>query len=480
MALPDTRACWPVAASVTVFVFFGTMLVRSEAIMYVGFMDMLQVNREKASWPLTVAIIMSQLAGPLYGLLGIWLSDRILMVAGALLCALPVMACAFTQSFGLVVFLYGVLFGLGLACVDLVPYTVVVRHFVRYRATVMGSVFVVAALSGFVFPLMVEALRNAFQFHYVLLILGALELVMLVGCIVVDRVPRSDDGSSRSSGCAEPATEPPVAFGCTNSLEKACIAKSFTKEIVPSLAVTGSHAETEEPCETNPLLGKLQPVKRKLTRNLRSLASWAFLHVAVSRAVSFFVITSFLLTAVDFGTDNGLVSFEAVALVTACAVGDLVSKIGIGFVLDAKVLSHEALILCGFAIQAASLVVTVLVKKYWVLLVSCFFTGLTGGSRIFACTVMVAELFDQQSLPLGLGVTNFVAGIVSLARPPLVGYARDVGGSYDLLYVALAIVNGVFTLTWTISLCWRRFQRLRQKEPPTGLSDENDQGVPQG
>nr|XP_054933481.1 monocarboxylate transporter 13-like isoform X1 [Dermacentor andersoni] len=469
MALPDTRACWPVAASVAVFVFFGTMVVRSESIMYLGFMDMLHVNREKASWPLTIAIIMSQLSGPLYGLLGIWLSDRTLMVAGALLCALPVMACGLVQSFGLVVFLYGVLFGLGLACVDLVPYTVVARHFVRYRATVMGSVFVVAALSGFVFPLMVEALRKAFPFHYVLLTLGALELFMLAGCIVVDRVPRSDDGASRSMGYAEPATSPSVA--CANSLEKACIAKSFTKDIVTSLAVTSDHAESQAPCETNPLLGQWQPVKGKLTRNLRSLASGAFLHVAVSRAVSFFVITSFLLTAVDFGADNGLVSFQAVALVTTCAVGDLVSKIAIGCVLDAKMLSHEALILCGFAIQAASLVVTVLVKKYWVLLVSSFFTGLTGGSRIFACTVVVADLFDQQSLPLGLGVTNFIAGIVCLARPPLIGYARDVGGSYDLLYVALAIVNGVFTLTWTISLCWRTLQRRRQKEPLPGLSE---------
>ncbi|KAH6938044.1 hypothetical protein HPB50_006539 [Hyalomma asiaticum] len=633
MALPDTRACWPVAASVAIFVFFGTMLVRSESIMYLGFMDMLQVNREEASWPLTVAIVTSQLSGPLYGLLGIWISDAVLMVTGALLCALPVMACALAHSLGLVVFLYGILFGLGLACVDLVPYTVVARHFVRYRGTVMGMVFVMAAVSGFVFPLMVEALRKKFQFRYVLLILGALELIMLLGCIYVDRV--SDHGASHSNDHVEPAASLPAAFACTNSLERACIAKSFSKDTATSSAVSGSHAETAEPhetkpllenlqpvkskltrnlrslasweflhvavsravsffviasflltavdfgtdnglvsfeavalvtasavgdlaakigvgfvldakkrstiikslddsryrnepqtttafptapedCparfprstihagpvspspspkipprprllvetaephETKPLLENLQPVKSKLTRNLRSLASWEFLHVAVSRAVSFFVIASFLLTAVDFGTDNGLVSFEAVALVTASAVGDLAAKIGVGFVLDAKVMSHEALILWGFAVQAASLSVTVLVKKYWVLLLSCFVTGLTAGSRIFACTVMVAELFDQQALPLGLGVTNFVAGIVCLIRPPLVGYARDVGGSYDLLYVALAIANGVFTLTWAISLCWRKFQANRQREPLSSFPDENDHGVPQG
>lgn len=70
MALPDTRACWPVAACAAIYVFFGMMLAKSESVLYVGFMDMLQANREDASWPLTLAIITSQLAGPLYGLLG--------------------------------------------------------------------------------------------------------------------------------------------------------------------------------------------------------------------------------------------------------------------------------------------------------------------------------------------------------------------------------------------------------------------------
>ncbi|KAH7963064.1 hypothetical protein HPB52_019476 [Rhipicephalus sanguineus] len=192
MAAPDTRACWPVAASVAVFVFFGTMLVRSESIMYVGFMDMLHVNREKASWPLTVAIVTSQLSGPLYGLLGMWLSDTVLMVAGALLCALPVMACALTQSLGLVVFLYGILFALFVTYPAFRPWLGLRRFGAVHGGgsalrslpcTVMGSVFVVTAASGFIFPLVVEALRKALQFHYVLLTLGTLELTMLLGCI---------------------------------------------------------------------------------------------------------------------------------------------------------------------------------------------------------------------------------------------------------------------------------------------------------
>lgn len=476
MALPDSRACWPVAACAAVFVFFGMMLTKSESVMYIGFMDMLHVNREEASWPLTIAIIMSQLSGPLYGLLGLWLSDRILLVTGALLCALPVMACALAQSLGLVIFLYGVLYGLGVACEELLPFTVVARHFVRYRGTAMGLLFVVTAVSGFVSPLIVEALRQAFDFRMALLILGVLQLNMLFGCIFVDRVPRSDGDCARGRSVSEVPKSPTVVRRPRgSSFQAASFAHSCSKSIVESFKTARTDPHTVLPHEADSLLEKCESPSKRLARNMRSLLSAQFLHVAASRAVSLFVLSSFLLTAVDFGSDNGLSGYEAVALVTVSAVGDLVSRIGTGLILDSKVISGDALMLWSFAIQGVSLAVMALVKQYWILLTSCFFTGVTGGGRIFACTVMVAELFDERSLPLSLGVTNFVAGIICLARPPLIGCIRDVMGSYDLLYIAFAVTNAIFTITWTISLCWKKCHKKREWQFIDGFAGEEQE-----
>ncbi|XP_077515459.1 monocarboxylate transporter 12-like isoform X2 [Amblyomma americanum] len=474
MALPDSRDCWPVAACAAVYVFFGMMLFKSESILYLGFMDMLHLNREEASWPLTVALIMSQLLGPLYGLLSLRLSDRILMVAGALLCALPVMACALAHSLGLVIFLYGGLYGLGVACEELLPFTLVARHFVRYRGTAMGLLFVVTALSGFVSPLIVEALRQAFEFRTALIILGALELNMLFGCIFVDRVPRADQSVS---GDDDPeASMPPlpdINRHRGSSFQKASFAQSFSKSLVESLTIPRPIPAVPRHHEAVSLLGKRATPSSTLARNLRSMVSVPFLHVAASRAASIFVLSAFLLTAVDFGSDNGLAGYEAVALVTVSAVGDLASRIGTGLILDFKVLSGEALMLGSFAVQAVSLAIMATWKQYWVLLASCFFTGLMGGGRVFGCTIMVAELFDERSLPLSLGVTNFIAGIVCLARPPLIGFIRDAMGSYDPLYIAFAVTNAVFTLTWAITLCSKGCRRRREWRLVDGFTDNN-------
>ncbi|KAH9370625.1 hypothetical protein HPB48_010712 [Haemaphysalis longicornis] len=126
--------------------------------------------------------------------------------------------------------------------------------------------------------------------------------------------------------------------------------------------------------------------------------------------------------------------------------------------------------LCTFASQAAALAILGLVKNYWFLVASCFVSGLSAGSRIFASTIMVAELFDERALPLSLGVTNFFAGVFCLARPSLIGFARDVIGSYDPLYIAFAVTNGVFTVTWTISFFCQRCRRPREWKHVNGFA----------
>lgn len=156
-------------------------------------------------------------------------------------------------------------------------------------------------------------------------------------------------------------------------------------------------------------------------RNLGSLASVAFVHISVSRALTVFVLASLLLTAVDYGKDGGLSGYDAVSLVTALALGDLVSRVTTGLVLDTHVVSRGTAMLIGFALQTVALAVMSFEKNYWVLLVCCFLAGLSGGGRIFICTVMVTEEFDEASLSLNLGVMNFITGVSFFVRPPVIG-----------------------------------------------------------
>lgn len=459
MALPDSRACWPVAISACVYVFVAMMLIKSESVIYIGFMEMLNVNRQEASWPLTLAIITSQLAGPAYGVLGMCMSERAMLFCGAMLCALPVMLCSLANSLAVIIVLYGVLYGLGVACEEVIPFTVVSRHFVKYRGTAMSLLFVTTSVSGFVSPLITEALRQALEFRVALVVLGALQLNMLFGCVFVNRVPPSSECTRGDEGAATPVT----SRSRRSSFQAASFAHSCSKDLVASLAI---HAETapadQQSGEAEPLLARNLGFWGRLRRNLGSLCTLAFGHISGSRAVSVLVLASILLTVVDFGKDNGLTGYDAVSLVTSVALGDLVSRFGTGLLLDFKLMSADCLMAWGFGVQAVALTATALVKRYWLLLVSCFLVGLSGGGRIFASTVMISERFEQDCLSLSLGVMNFIAGVVCLARPPLIGYVRDMLGCYDPLYIGFAVANALFTVTWSASLFWERRSRCRR------------------
>ncbi|XP_064456823.1 monocarboxylate transporter 11-like isoform X2 [Ornithodoros turicata] len=389
----DSRECLPVAICASWYVFVSMLLMKAESVLYVGFMEMLPLSRVEASWPLTLCIIVSQVASPMYGILGMWLSDRLLLVSAALVCSFSVMACSLASNLTHLMIFFGILLGLGMACAEVLPFAVVSRHYERYRGTIISILFILCAVAGFVAPLLAEALSRQFGFRLSLLAEGCILLTMLLGCIYVNRI--------------RPVTE-----------------------------------------ETTTLLTRRPNGTEKVhfLDNLRSLASLWFLHLAVSRAMTLFVLCSVLLSLVDFAKDNGLAGYSAVALATAYAVGDLGSRISAGLLTDFKVLSSVSAMAVSFLIQSASLFGMTLHKSFLVLMLCCFLAGLSGGGRIFLATFMVCNRYEKQYLAFNLGIMNAVSGFV-----------RDVLGTYDKLYLYFALINAIFTFTWTVQFfCQRR------------------------
>lgn len=46
-----------------IYTFFAMAVLKSSSVLYVGSMQMLDLTREQASWPATLSIMLSQLAG---------------------------------------------------------------------------------------------------------------------------------------------------------------------------------------------------------------------------------------------------------------------------------------------------------------------------------------------------------------------------------------------------------------------------------
>ncbi|KAH7977710.1 hypothetical protein HPB49_003205 [Dermacentor silvarum] len=105
--------------------------------------------------------------------------------------------------------------------------------------------------------------------------------------------------------------------------------KVTQRSCVPSRSSAGSY-----PKEADLLPRKSESVSRKLVHSLHSLASAPFLHVAESRAVPVFILSSSLLTAVDFGSDVSLATRLLLWSLRELSVTCIHEYIGTGLLMD--------------------------------------------------------------------------------------------------------------------------------------------------
>ncbi|OQR73754.1 monocarboxylate transporter 14-like [Tropilaelaps mercedesae] len=195
-----------------IYIYFAMAVLKSSSVVYVGSMEMLTgLTREQASWPATLTLMLSQLAGPVYGIMVKFTSERICLVLGAILCSAPLIAAAHAHDILQLCILVGIVHGLGCACSEVIPFVVLMRHFQRYRGTVISAMYIITAVSGFLMPVFFEYVRQKWGFRICLLVMGCVNAGMFLGCVVVSRMPviaplSHAAQSSVSNGLPAPST----------------------------------------------------------------------------------------------------------------------------------------------------------------------------------------------------------------------------------------------------------------------------------
>ncbi|XP_003743899.2 uncharacterized protein LOC100904565 [Galendromus occidentalis] len=442
---PDSLPCFGVAFSMLIYTFFAMAVLKSSSVIYVGSMQMLDLTREQASWPATFAVMLSQLAGPAYGYLLKKTSERFCLVLGALLCSLPMMVAALwaTEAVTLCA-LIGVIQGLGSACSEVIPFVILMRHFQKYRGTVISGMYIITAVSGFAMPVLYEYIRQTYNFRVCLFVMGAANLGMLLGCIIVDRVPAAPESNVASGAPGSGSHFSEISLSTDNYLVGSILLKSHQSH-------TGSFRDVESLRERRPLVNsRPKPAGAVLDASKKGRLSLGFIHITISRAATVFTLAAYLLVILDYATDRHLDSVQGVLILTVFTIGDLMSRVLSGSLIDLRLFAHSWLMSATFLVQGASYLLLIYVDIYGMMLIASFLVGLTGGCRNILATVMVTEECEESSLALNLGVMNFVTGITIGFQPYLIGYIRDTLGNYEPLFFGFVLVNFGLFATWFI------------------------------
>lgn len=495
----DSPRSWAVAAACCWINVFTFALIRSAAVVYVALLRTFPVTREQASWPVNLSVVCYFLTGPIAGVLARYIPIWKLTVLGCLGGSLAVCVCYFAQSMLFLDVFLGVTHG---TCIGLLAlFSVVInQHFHKYRAMASGISNAGFTIGGLIFPPVIQLLADHYGIRGALLLVGALMLNSVAGAFLQRNPPKTQPetpsplkrGKAESTG--DMVQDPEEGDAMIKMSEKSGDA-SFRRSVsafddgecsdikhgtqeagegdavylqMKSSAEKDQDVNSDEEGDENAKLRALDAqghghpkvvrnhtpvVKVKTSSRERSpLLSFllfpAFYLISFSLAIILFNMSTYMTVIVDFAVDRGVSKWNAVYLIFAYAVADLLARLGSGWITDRKYLLKSTMMGSHFVMWGASLYMMPLCSQYYCQVALSVLSGWCNGSTLILIGVLFMELVGIDKLGVCFGIATTFAGLLGLSRPSLIGFYRDVHGDYEGLF---GLIGGV---TWGMSLLW--------------------------
>ncbi|XP_064459361.1 uncharacterized protein LOC135369772 [Ornithodoros turicata] len=360
---------------------------------------------------------------------------------------------------------------------------VVAQHFQKKQTTACTVVFTACGLNTLFIPRLAEFFRSHYGVRGTFLLLGALIANTFPAAIAIRSPPwalpkkstpnsvqkaRGKGPALKSHAQTKKIADEPDATHLLN-LPNGATGNSIHRQIPPAVNWTGSMESFSIPLPDN---RETTPDPPSLQETLRNFTKMPFFVDAFSFAILIFALTTFILLSVDLAKDRGIAPSEAVYLLYTFCAGDIIFRGVSGYVIDSGLLSLEAVMCFGYLLQAAVYEALVWCGSLPTLLLCSVFLGVSNGCRIGLQAPTLVNDFGVEVLPIMMGGMTFVIGVVSLIRPRLIGYYRDLHGKYDGLLHIVACANVLFTFVWSLKLILRRRSQRTAKHVNT-VTEEN-------
>ncbi|KAG8177239.1 hypothetical protein JTE90_028694 [Oedothorax gibbosus] len=174
-----------------------------------------------------------------------------------------------------------------------------------------------------------------------------------------------------------------------------------------------------------------------------------FLLISICMATYIFISTPIMTSMVDYSRDKGLPETVGKYLIHAMAVGDVIGRLGLGWVTDYEYISIHHYLTLALVLQGAFICLLPMANSLATFLVLLALYSMTGASMLVRLPVLVLKHVNKDQQSVAMGCYVFVSGIVPFVVPWIIGHFRDNFGSYDGMYFllgGLSIVSGAFWL----------------------------------
>ncbi|XP_077511491.1 monocarboxylate transporter 14-like isoform X2 [Amblyomma americanum] len=448
---PDSAESWMTAVCCGFLLLLSFSAMSVSGVFFYGIVETFGAARESASWPVTLNCSLVLLAGPIMG----FLSKRYS-------CRKVLHACAFISGPAVGIALSGLYVGANV---------LVAQHFEKRRTTACSVMFTIGGLSAIVFPALADVSYAAYGIHGAFLLYGA-TLLNAIPFVFLLKSPLWLDAPKQKRVLVLDSSTPCKVDD--EFSEEECD-QNGVREAGVNLESrsTQDWKENATNASTGAVLGeravsrvflkdrlRINVAAREVKHAVKPFLTCVFWLDAMSFSAVTMGMVMFVSTSTDYAIDQGISSANAVFLLHAYSVSDILIRPLTGVAVDSNLLSLESTMLLGFLFQGVAFEILAWFSALHGILIASALMGATCGSRIALQAPALVKNFGMERLPTMIGAMSWCMGIVLLLRPPIVGYFRDTLGSYSGLMHAAAACNGVFAVIWMVkpvqkrTRCW--------------------------
>ncbi|KAG8200644.1 hypothetical protein JTE90_022266 [Oedothorax gibbosus] len=193
---------------------------------------------------------------------------------------------------------------------------------------------------------------------------------------------------------------------------------------------------------------------QSITQSLKSMVKlytnpvYVLINVCMSTYILIFI--PILTVIVDYGIDKGIPEIYGKYLINSMAIGDLIGRLGFGWVTDKKLMTVSSFMCLTFILQGISIMLFPFAISLAFFMALLILYGIMAGAILVLFPVLVLTYLDINTQTVGMACMPFMSGIMSFAIPPMIGHFRDDVGSYDGMFYLTGIISIVSGGGWLL------------------------------
>ncbi|XP_027210303.2 monocarboxylate transporter 12-B [Penaeus vannamei] len=373
--------------------------------------------------------------GPVVGPLAAECGHRKVAVTGAFLCSLALILSAFSSSAWILLLSFSLIGGVGAGLVVGASVLILPLYFSRRRGFANGLFMAGTSVGLFIAPHLITYLQDLYTFKGATLILGAIVL----------------------NGCAAGATYHPASWhmqherksssNVTEDAQRTPLSKTTNKNKLVGLPKlpNGKHQIEKDASYRRFFVTR---VVLSTVRDLGILKSSRALIIALTSTLVMNGYLNFIMMVPFMVTTARHTPHDAAWCVSASGISNLLTRVIVSALADCSWFHLRGCYMTGILLIALSSFAFSFISSLTWMTVTMAVWGCGVGAFMGLYNLIMIRYMGMKKLPSMYGASSLLNGLGFITIGPLIGYIRDLSGSYQVSLWVLVVTEALCVLLW--------------------------------